>query len=404
MDVLRAFYDRHPYPPPRDDLEAYRRQWNDARRRADFRLFWPAEPYRDDLSILIAGCGTMQAAHYAIRWPRARVTGIDVSAQSLSFTGGLKRRYGLENLALRELAIEDAAELGQKFDYIVCTGVLHHLADPDAGLKALREILEPKGAMHLMLYAPYGRAGIYMLQEYCRRIGIEPSDGDVRELAASLRALPRDHPIAPLLRNSPDFSSIEGLADALLHPRDRAYSVPQLMEFLDRAGLEFGRWIRQAPYLPWCGAPAATPHKSKLAALPSRDQYATLELFRGSMVRHSFVARREDAPNRDCDVDFLGDEWPEYIPIRLPETIVVRDPLPAGATAVLINRNHTYSDLYLPVDERKERLFAAIDGKRSIAQICDAGAGRAFARDFFLELWRWDQVVFDTGAARLVKE
>lgn len=72
------FYERHPYPRPVDDLDAYSRVWDDSRRRADSHLFWPAEPYRDDRSILVAGCGTTQAAHYAVRWPRARVVGIDV--------------------------------------------------------------------------------------------------------------------------------------------------------------------------------------------------------------------------------------------------------------------------------------------------------------------------------------
>ena len=87
-----------------------------------------------------------------------------------------------------------------------------------------------------MVYAPYGRAGIYMLQDYCRRLGIEPSDSEIRDLAASLKALPPDHPLVPLLRNSPDFADTAGLADALLHPQDRSYSVPQLLEFLDDAG------------------------------------------------------------------------------------------------------------------------------------------------------------------------
>ncbi|MGA7354901.1 MAG: hypothetical protein WBW76_05650, partial [Candidatus Cybelea sp.] len=79
----------------------------------------------------------------------------------------------------------------------------------------------------------------------------------------------------------------------------------------------------------------------------------------------------------------------------LPDTIAVRERLPAGATAVLINRNHTYTDLYLPIDGAQERLLTAIDGKRTIAEIAGAESDRA--RDFFEQLWRWDQVVFDTS-------
>ena len=94
---VSAFYENHPYPPPVDDLQAYRQAWDDQRRRADSHLLWPAEPYRDDRSILVAGCGTTQAAHYALRWPGAQVIGIDISAKSLAFTQGLKQKHALAN-------------------------------------------------------------------------------------------------------------------------------------------------------------------------------------------------------------------------------------------------------------------------------------------------------------------
>jgi SAM-dependent methyltransferase len=394
---VAAFYETHPYPPPVDDLEAYRQAWNDQRRRADSHLFWPAEPYSDNRSVLVAGCGTTQAAHYALRWPRAQVIGIEISAKSLAFTQKLKRKHALANLELRQLAVERAVELGQRFDHVVCTGVLHHLPDPDAGLRALHDVLEPTGAINVMVYAPYGRAGIYMLQDYCRRIGVGVTAHEIRDLAASLKALPLDHPLAPLLRNSPDFADRAGLADALLHPQDRSYSVPQLLDFIASAGLTFGRWVRQAPYLPWCGALASTPHQSRLAGLSTEAQYAAIELFRGTMVRHAFVAYRKDRPAQGASVNFDGETWLGYKPIRLPDTVTVRERLPPGAVAVLINRNHTYTDLYLPIDARQERLLAAIDGERTIAEICREPGDRNLARAFFQQLWRWDQVVFDTS-------
>ena len=207
-----------------------------------------------------------------------------VSAKSIAFTQELKHKYALDNLEVRQLSVERVAALGESFDHIVCTGVLHHLSDPDAALRALRGALAPNGALHLMVYAPYGRAGVYILQDYCRCLGIGHTDAEICDLAASLKTLPPDHPLAPLLRSSADFASSAGVADALLHPQDRSYSVPQLMEFLERAGLAFGRWVRQAPYLPWCGALASAPHHSKLIELTAERQYAAIELFRGCLL------------------------------------------------------------------------------------------------------------------------
>jgi len=402
-DDVQAFYDRHPYPLPVKDLDDYRRRWEDQdRRRADYHLYWPGRPFRDNLNILVAGCGTAQAVRHALRQPAARVTGIDVSSKSIEHTEALKRQYHLSNLEIHLLPIERVNELEQHFDQIICTGVLHHLPDPDTGLRALRRILKPDGAMHLMVYATYGRTGVYMLQEYCHRLGIGRSDREIRDLANTLMTLPPGHPLAQLLAEVPDFRSKAGLADALLHPQDRAYTVPQLFNFIDRAGLTFGRWLRQASYLPQCGDLANTPHASRLTRLPPVDQYAAVELLRGTMVRHNAVIYHGDRPGGDLPIRFDGQGWQNYVPIRLSRTLCIEEHLPSGAAAILLNQSHTYTDLVLPIDDEQKRLFEAIDGQNTIDAILESVANqgkRNFenARTFFEQLWLYDQVVFDAS-------
>lgn len=396
-DPIQDFYTRHPYPPPVENLDRAREEWRDPNRhRAEFHLFWPDRPYRADLDILIAGCGTWQAAKYAVCRPDAHVTGIDVSATSIEHTERLKQKYGLANLELRQLPVEHAGELQRDFDLIVCTGVLHHLADPDAGLRALRSVLRPHGAMYAMVYAPYGRAGIYMLQDYCRRLGIGTSDQEIRDLAASIDALPRHHPLVAALRGARDAHDADALADALLNPRDRSFSVPQLFDFLERNDLTFDRWFWQAPYLPQCGAIAATPHAARLAALPAREQYAAIELWRGTMIAHSVIVRRTDEPRPLGPIRFDDDGWPRYVPIRRPWTQLVQERVPHGAAAVLLSRSHAFADLVLVLDADDKRIFDGIDGHRSIDDIiASTRAARDRARSFFETLWRYDQVVLD---------
>jgi hypothetical protein len=287
--------------------------------------------------------------------------------------------------------------LGQRFDKIICTGVLHHLPDPDEGLRALRDVLALEGALHLMVYAAYGRQGVYMLQEYARLLGVGDTDAEITDFAKALMELPQDHPLAPLLGASPDFRTKAGLADALLNPQDRAYTVPQLFEWIAGAGLTFGRWLRQAPYLPQCGAFAETPHASRLTALPEPEQFAAMELLRGTMLRHSLIVYREDAPTI-AGIAFDGVGWLDYVPIRLPETICVEEKLPPGAVGVLINQNHTDKDIYLPINEAEKRMFEAIDGFLSIAEIIQkVPVDQQLACSFFNSLWGYDQVVFDTS-------
>jgi SAM-dependent methyltransferase len=332
-EEVRDFYERLPYPAPLTSLDEHRELYKSLdRRRATFHLMWPAEQPRGSQEILIAGCGTSQAASYALREPDALITPNDISETSLRHTRDLQRKYNLENLRLHQLTIEGVREMGRTFDLVVCTGVLHHLPDPDQGLCALRDVLRPSGAMRLMVYARYGRARIYMMQEYCRLLGITASAKDLRDLGATIEALPANHPLSGVLRRTTDFRRPEAMADALLHPQDRG-------------GMSFGRWIEQAPYLAQCGVVARSPHAARLASLPPRLQHAAVELFRGTMVSHSFIAYRDDRSDTSQPINFAGDRWRNYVPIALPWTVCVRERLPPGSVAVLINRSHKFTDL-----------------------------------------------------------
>jgi 2-polyprenyl-3-methyl-5-hydroxy-6-metoxy-1,4-benzoquinol methylase len=403
-DQVRAFYEGHPYPAPLRNLDRHRELYrNPDRRRAWSLLLWPRGKPRENREILVAGCGTSQAAVHALREPDAHVTAIDISETSLRHTRELQRKYQLQNIDLHRLAIEDIGELGRSFDQIVCTGVLHHLPDPDLGLKSLRDVLTPDGAMHLMVYAAYGRAGIYMMQEYCRLLGVGATAAELRDLGATIGALSGDHPIADVARRTKDFTYPDALADALLHPQDRAYSVPQLHTWLERCGLSFGRWVEQAPYLPQCGAIARMPHAMRLAALPPPLQHAAVELLRGTMTRHSFIAYRDDRPGESQPIRFDGDAWPSWVPLRLPWTLCVRDRVPPGFAAVLINPTHTYPDLALPIDAVEERIYAAVDGHRTIDEILRSAATKGSdeqACRFFEKLWQHDQIVLDATSSR----
>lgn len=65
-----------------------------------------------------------------------------------------------------------AADLGGVFDLVNSVGVVHHLASPAAGLRALRALLRPEGAMFLMVYGALGRTGVYDIQDMWRLAGM----------------------------------------------------------------------------------------------------------------------------------------------------------------------------------------------------------------------------------------
>ena len=65
---------------------------------------------------------------------------------------------------------------------------------------------------------------------------------------------------------------------------------------------------------------------------------------------------------------------------------------------MLINPSHAYPDLALFINTAQERLLAAIDGERSVAEILDRAGeitGEEQGRQFFERLWEHDLIVFD---------
>jgi len=390
-DPIAAFYEAHPYPPPVAELSTP--DGVESMQRYDHHRIWPSRPRGSVRRLLVAGCGTSQAARHATRNPGVDVVGIDVSPTSIEHTHRLIDQHGITNLRVEQLAIEEVGSLVEspddRFDHIVCTGVLHHLADPVAGLRALAEVLAPGGAVTLMVYAPHGRYGVTLLQEYCRLLGITPEPGDIADLVGALRELPIGHPISRALRETRDFQSDDALADALLNPRDRTYRVDELLELLAGAGLRFGRWQQQAPYLPDCGSMSETPHCDRLLDLPEPEQYLAMEYYRGTIDRHTVIAfAADDATSGVIDPAML----PDAVPIVDPAATVVDDSerLPRGAAAALLNRSHSASDLVLFVGPNELDWFRSIDGRRTVTGL---GADPAFIS----HLIRHDLVVVDAS-------
>src|SRR5207249_4932516 len=99
-------------------------------------------------------------------------------------------------------------------------------------------------------------------------------------------------------------------------------------------------------------------------------------------------------------ISFVGNEWLDYVPIRMPDIACVQDRLPSGAAAVLINQTLTYKDLFLPIGLTEKRWFDAIDGNQSIGSIVKTNLSSSnrrvtfdVAHSFFERLWWHDLVV-----------
>ena len=390
MDEIRTQYEKWIYPAPIEDLEAGGGSASIGEPREFGDLYWPATGYRDNLKILVAGCGANQAARYALHHPTARITGIDLSEASLAHEEKLKARHKLDNLTLRRMRLEDAAELGENFDFIACSGVLHHLSDPLSGLRALGGVLDIDGVIYVMLYARYGRAPVYMMQELFRVLSAtEQSDDDLALIKATLPLLPPAHPLATYAKRSGDMKYDAGLVDLFLHKQDRPYSVAETLELTAAAGLAFQGWIEPMFYNPDGQVPDDSPLFQRLQQLGDEDRWRALELLGGLLTRHDFCVCRQDRPARSYRIAFDEADFPDRATPRNRRSTL--EPA-AGKTPATLRAKGI---LPLTLPPALAAIFGQIDGMRTIRECLEAAPADLPAEAlgkhgliFFRSLWR----------------
>lgn len=392
-DPVVAQYERWMYPEPVEDLAdpSIAQYVNSFRSLQGLNPFyWPAGPPREDLDILVAGCGTMAGAVYAHLYPRCRVIGIDISRSSLAHHQRLKERHGLKNLTLHHLPVEQAGSLGMTFDYISCHGVLHHLPDPGAGLRALRDVLRKEGIVAVMLYGKYGRAAVYPFQELFRLLGLGQTAGDVAIVKETLGALLPDHPLRWYLKRATDLNSEAGLVDTFLHCRDRPYSARDCAALVRDAGLVFQGWDRNFWYYPE-GPLAFVPRlRERVEALPEEQVWQAMDVIVGMIGRHFFYACRVDRDPATYRRLWESPRLLDYVPIARAQLIKRQDASGDQQWAI-----GTPQFPPVPLDAREAAIFAQIDGRRTVRQ-CLNGAGFSdftpqtmnLGRGLFRLLWR----------------
>lgn len=327
------------------------------------------------VAILVAGCGTgdaltMLAQQTADAGVDAAITAVDLSRASLDIAAarikarGLEGRVRFERRSLLE-APEIAAETdGGGFDYIDCCGVLHHLADPAEGFRALARALKPTGGLGLMVYGEFGRTGVYELQAALREL--VPDDAEPAARAEAARAILTRLPETNRFRRNrlmtDHLDSDAGLYDLLLHASDRPYRADQLLAEIEDAGLRLASWIDPLRYDPALYLPDG-PARTAAAALAPGARAALAESLAGNMRKHIAYAVPDGRTG-----DTAARPTPDAVPVfRDAATMRTFHAMPDGATHLPITIDGL--SLSLPLPKEAAPLIRAIDGRRSLDKI-----------------------------------
>jgi ubiquinone/menaquinone biosynthesis C-methylase UbiE len=103
---------------------------------------------------LDVGCG---GGRYTIAMGRlgaAQVTGCDLSEEGLA--DARIHAEGMTNMAFEQASTLDLPFDDDSFNFVCCSGVLHHTTDADKGLDELTRVLSPGGKLYLLLYGSGG--------------------------------------------------------------------------------------------------------------------------------------------------------------------------------------------------------------------------------------------------------
>ena len=311
--AVAKLYNTYPFPPDplsNEPPPGYNWRWNWL---AAYSFCTGQKPEREDIRILDAGCGTGVGTEYLIHLnPQAEVVGIDISEKALAVARERAHRSGVavnraRPVEFHQLNLEEAGTLPGQFDLINCVGVLHHLPDPDAGMKALANKLSPGGIMHVFVYGELGRWEVRLMQQAIALL--QGNRGDYREgvrlgrqLFASLpennRLLKREQE-----RWSLDNRKDETFADMYVHPQEIDYNIETLFKLIEASGLEFlgfsnpQYWQEER----LIGNPALI---ERAKSLSIRDRYRLIELLDPEGATHyEFFLGKSPLPQADWTKD-----------------------------------------------------------------------------------------------------
>jgi 2-polyprenyl-3-methyl-5-hydroxy-6-metoxy-1,4-benzoquinol methylase len=381
LPQVREQYEALPYPhrDPLDEKKRLARTWLDDLAMINHYCYAGRQSFSDRFRVLVAGGGTGDQTIYLaqqLRHTNAEIVHIDLSHASIEIAKQRAQVRELSNITWVNNSLLGLPELGLgTFDYINCSGVLHHLQDPDAGFRALLAVLKPTGAMGILLYGQVGRTGIYQMQSLMRLVnrGIDPIAERIRNAREVLNSLPRTnwYKRGTDIYSQEDGGGDAGIYDTFLHSQDRAYTVEELYEWLhDRHGmhLEFTDVGRgSSAYTPaLVVGPQQPGFLDTVRALPLRQQQQIAELLRGDLITHTFYVTRGPqckAPYGDID----------YVPFFFNEPVTGPDL--SGMVRNEKNRpfvlSHQYTGVTVQFDPGKYSadILQHIDGKRCFAEI-----------------------------------
>lgn len=304
----------HPFRDPNQEKERLLTVCGEFLGELNHFLYKGKENFDNGFRCLVVGGGTGDSAIYLadqLKNKNTEIIYLDLNKSSMEVAQKRAEIRGLKNIKWVNDSILNIPNLKLgKFDYINCTDALNHLANPDMGLKNLKDSLKPEGGMGLMVYAKYGRTGVYQIQDLMNMVN-KDAKSRVEEVINGKLILDNLPATNWHKRGWELFSNYKNLSEAevydmFLHKRDKAYSIPELYKLVENASLNF------VDYLDPIEKVLLKPENyikdssllQKIKKMDKVAQEAICEILTGNITKHSFyVSNQKDSVASLDDLD-----------------------------------------------------------------------------------------------------
>ncbi len=310
IEEVRNQYENYPYPPrdPQNEKKFFTYVPTVSLEFLNYYHYEGRQDFSNGYRVLIAGGGTGDAVvtlAEQCRDKNVKITYLDISKASMEVAKSRLKVRSIEDKVdwIHGSLLDCANIFDEKFDYINCSGVLHHLDSPEEGLKALSSVLKDDGLMAIMLYAKYGRQAVYQIQDLLKILNKNENNmkQKVENCKAIFNNLPQTNAYWSVNKLFPDLQEYGdiGIYDMFLHSNDVSYSVPEVYDFVKTCNLELNHFCysnnsAHGNNLYNIELYVKDTHLlQSINELSLQEKQAAAELINSKITKHSFLASRK---------------------------------------------------------------------------------------------------------------
>ena len=174
-------------------------------------------------SFIEVGSGTCQLSLSMAIGTNNEIISLDPTINSLTLGRDFAKKHNIKNISFLNASLFDAPIQEEYFDFVFCSGVLHHTENPQKGFNIISKWLKDEGIIIIGLYNKFGRIRTHFRQFIYRIFG----SGNFSKIIIKY--------LDPHLRKITKKEQIEAwITDQYEHPVESAHTLDEVLRWFQK--------------------------------------------------------------------------------------------------------------------------------------------------------------------------